>query len=455
MTESVRATATPTGLVAHLRALSMLRGWRRWSLAFLAGVLAVPALPPISWFPLLWLSFPILVWLLAGARTRWGAFFTGWSFGFGFFLAGLYWIAAALTVEIDRFFWLIPFAAAGLPAGLSIFIGLAGLAVRLVAGRGVGGAVFVAVAWTVMEWVRGHVLTGFPWNLIGYVWVDYLPVLQSVSVVGIYGLSAATVTAACLPAAVLRLSDGQWRRAGAAATVAGSAVLVAIAMWGNVRLPEGGQPVVPEVTLRLVQPNIAQADKRDPLRVHLNFEIARELSANPPDGSIVRADGAGAVTHVIWPETAVPYRLTTDTAAREALAAITPAGGLALVGAVRSDGGRFFNSMIAISDGADLVDYYDKAHLVPFGEYMPLRDWVPIPAIAARGLFTEGPGLQSLDLPGLPPVGPLICYEVIFPGAVSSPDDQPDWLLNLTNDAWYGADGWPSPAFFHRIDPRR
>jgi apolipoprotein N-acyltransferase len=179
-------------------------GWRRYGLAFALGVGAAAALPPFDLTPLLAVVFPGLLWLDDGSANPWASFRLGWVFGFGFFLAGLYWIAAALFVDIDRFWWLVPLAAAGLPAGFALYIGLVLLATRLVRDYlhlPALARIFVfAIAWSAGEWVRGHALTGLPWNLIGYAWSGGFPgallVLQSVAWVGIYGLSFVTTLAA-------------------------------------------------------------------------------------------------------------------------------------------------------------------------------------------------------------------------------------------------------------------
>ena len=197
---------TPLCRLAHR--LAVISGWRRYGLAFLLGVCATATLPPVDLTPLLLVAFTGLLWLDDGSTGPWASFRLGYAFGFGFFISGLYWIAAALFVDIASFWWLVPVAAAGLPAAFALYVGSAllatNLAVRHLRLPGTARIFAFAVAWTVAEWVRGHAFTGLPWNLIGYAWSGGFPgailMLQSVAAIGIYGLSFLTVLAASLPA---------------------------------------------------------------------------------------------------------------------------------------------------------------------------------------------------------------------------------------------------------------
>jgi apolipoprotein N-acyltransferase len=234
------------------------------------------------------------------------------------------------------------------------------------------------------------------------------------------------------------------RRRAAAALLAGLGVVAAIGAAGAWRLGGATGATVDGVRLRLVQPNIDQRLKWAPDERERNFAAHLELSGQaaelPP-------------THVIWAETAVPFLIEQDMQRRLAVAAVTPPGGLTITGAPRltldEDGERrVWNGLVAIDRSGSVRGTYDKAHLVPFGEYMPFRRWIPVAPVAAGALdFSAGPGPRTLDLPGLPPVSPLICYEVIFPAAVTDPAERPSWLLNLTNDGWYGLTAGPHQHF--------
>ncbi len=432
-----------------------LTGWRRHGLAAILGALAAKAMAPVDLAPffngavdvtpVLVVSFSGLVWLLDGSVSRRDAFMLGWCFGFGFFVAGLYWIAAALFVDIAQFWWLVPFTVTALPAGLGLITALALLLAYEARRRfgliGSSRILALALAWSAAEYLRGHVLSGFPWNLIGYAWAGAMPdtlglpgslaMLQLASLTGIYGLSLVTVTAAALPARLGDFGRGRW------GAIAAAALLIAVpAAAGAWRLAQDNGETVPGVTLRLVQPSIPQTLKNDPQAEVQNFRRLLALSA---------AQGADKITAIIWPEAAAPPLLERYPNLRQAIAAVVPRGGLLITGAERAEPRQgwppqhVWNSVLALDDKGDIVGTYDKAHLVPFGEYVPLRGILPMEKIAPSiGDFSAGPGPRTLSLPGLPAVSPLVCYEAIFPGAVSDPQHRPHWLLNVTNDAWYG-----------------
>jgi len=440
------AIEAPSGAWAALAAkLAACRGRRRYGLGFFLGILAAAALPPIDAIPLLVPAFTGLLWLHDGVESRRGSFLLGWWFGFGFFLAGLYWVGISMLVDPLHFGWMIPFAVGGLSAGFSIYTGLALLLVRLSGARGVGRVLALAIAWSVGEWLRGHLLTGFPWNLVGYAWtVDAAP-LQLAALVGSYGLSLVTVLIAALPAAL-----GGPAPVRRPLSILGTAALLVLALWGGgaARLAGDTDIMVPGVRLRLVQPDIAQTAKWQPERIRENILTQLRLSAGP---------GADKITDLVWPETAVPYVLAEEPELRAALATVIPKGGLLLTGTLRrtrsagngaGEAFRYYNSLAAVDDRGEIVAAYDKFHLVPFGEYVPFRGILPIDKLVpGRGDFSTGPGPRTLALPHLPPVSPLICYEAIFPGEVVDEAQRPAWLLNVTNDAWFGRSSGPYQHF--------
>jgi apolipoprotein N-acyltransferase len=424
-----------------------LTGWRRHLYAMLVGGLAAAALPPIDLTPVLLVSFTSLVWLSDAGSRRGDAFLLGWSFGFGFFLAGLYWIGAALLVDIDSFWWLMPFAVLGIPAGLAIFTGAAVLAAvevrRVLALRGSARILVLAIAWCVAEWLRGHILTGFPWNLVGYAWSGAFPgsdaMLQITSIIGIYGLSLITVIAASLPA---RLGDRDRHRSWASVV---AVLLIAVPMaGGGLRLLLARPHLLPGVTIRLVQPSIPESLKDDPAARLDNLRRLVALSATKSEVPIAA---------VVWPEAAAPAFLGREEDLRKTLALAMPSGAPLMAGDVRTEAPpatpkHIWNSLIVVGPSGNVVGSYDKAHLVPFGEYVPLRHVLPIHKITGGGIdFSAGPGPRTLPVPDLPPVGPLVCYEAIFPSAVVDPDRRPGWLLNITNDAWYGVTSGPFQHF--------
>jgi apolipoprotein N-acyltransferase len=424
------------------RGLGDLAGWRRWLVAFILGFVAALALPPFYALPLLVPAFTGLMWLIESSRSMRSAFAAGWWFGLGHFVLGLYWIANALLVDPERFGWMIPFAVLGLPAGLALFPAIATAVTRRCGRTGVAGVLVFGAAWTSAEWLRGHILTGFPWSLIGYAWTASDAMLQLAAVTGVYGLSLITVVVAAMPAVLAtqdttRPSRREWLALGAV-----SLLLAAVWIAGSVRLSAAETKDVPGVRLRIVQPDIPQAEKMSRAKADEHFERLLRLSRMP---------AREAVTDVIWPETSVPFTLNADAA--RAIGAIAPHNGLVITGAVTAsqrpeEAEKFWNSVVAINESGDVVGKYDKFHLVPFGEYMPMREHLPLDAVAAGPLdFSAGTAPRTLALPGLPAVSPLVCYEAIFPGAVVASSSRPSWLLNVTNDAWFGQSAGPYQHF--------
>ncbi len=432
--------------------LASLSGWRRGGLAFLLGVGLAATMPPVDLTPLLFAVFPALLWLDDGSAGPAASFRLGYVFGLGFFVAGLYWIAAALFVDIAAYWWLVPFAVVGLPAVLALYSGLAllaaSLAVRHLRLPPVARVFAFAIAWTAAEWARGHAFTGLPWNLVGYAWSGGFPgalaVLQSAAWFGVYGLGFLTVLAASLPALLGAplLTPVSASRRWAPATAAAILILVPAAA-GALRLAAWPIREV-GVRLRIVQPSIAQTLKWDPAAAQRDLRRLLDLSAAPPEHPIAA---------VLWPEAATPFLLLRDAPARREMAAIVPSGGYLITGALRANPppgpvSRFWNSIEALNRQGDIVASYDKAHLVPFGEYVPFRRLLPFKKLTAGSIdLSAGPGPRTIALPGLPAFGPLVCYEAIFPGAVVDESERPAWLLNLTNDAWYGRSSGPYQHF--------
>ncbi len=438
-------TTRPMPVAARLAGLS---GWRRHGAAALCGALASAALPPLYLLPLLIPAFTGLLWLLDGASRRRDMALIGWSFGFGHMLTGLYWIGIAFLVDAGRYGLAMPFAVVGLTGGLALFPALAITAAAWSGWRGPARVALLAAAWLAVEMLRARVLTGFPWNPIGNVWSFSPAMLQLSAVTGVWGLSLMTVLVAAAPAVLAEAGSRQSR--GRRVFVAAALLLPAL-IWGGggLRLaaaPAPGSDAVEGVVLRLVQPSIDQAKKwvTELRRDHVALQM--RLSSAP---------AARPITHVIWAETAVPYLLASEPVLRAEISDIVPEGGLLITGAPRraSAGGerRLWNSLHALDGTGRVVGTYDKHHLVPFGEYTPLRALLGRLGLSKMAVgasdFSAGPGPATLTLPGLPPVSPLICYEAIFPGRVVAPGPRPEWLLNITNDAWFGTSSGPYQHF--------
>ncbi len=401
------------------------RGFRADLIALAAGAVSALALPPFHVLPVLPLTFLILLTRMGVCARPLAALRLGWWFGFGLHLIGLYWITEAILIEAVRFWWFVPIAVPALAAILSVFVAGA-VWLAWFAAAGWPRVLALAGGWVLMDLARQFVATGFPWNPMGSVWA--VPGLagdimsQPAALASVHGLTLATILLAC----VLALP-----RAGRMLCAAG---LVAWIGFGAARA-FGPDPPDQKIRIVLVQGNVPQGQKWDQALLVDIFERYLRLTHDAITPFLGR-------TVVVWPETASPFQLETDAAAR---AAIAQAGGGALVlaGSVRFDPqGRPRNTLFAIGPDSGINTLYDKWHLVPFGEYQP--DWLPLGIqIVPGGGFAMGPGPRTLHVAGLPPVGPLICYEAIFPGQVVDRADRPDWMVNVTNDAWFGTSTGP------------
>jgi apolipoprotein N-acyltransferase len=441
-----------------------LSGWRRSGVAFVAGAASALAMAPFFLSPVLFVTLPVLVWLMdasEGSRraTFAGAAKAGWWFGFGYFLFGLFWIGEAFLVEADKFAWLMPFAVLILPAGLALFTGAAAGLARLAWPSGIPRILVLAVALGVAEWLRGHILTGFPWNVLGYALTWPLPLMQSASVLGIYGLTLVCVVIFAAPLAIVAAA-----RPGEQVAAVRNAVLVAVVplavmfglgVWS---LSGGPAPMLNGVKVRIVQASVPQRDKWRPEKQREIFEDQIGLSRMNPAG---QQDDLAGITHLIWPEAAMPFLPLEHPEALSTIGSLLPAGTQLLSGglrlkdstALKTVGAREgYNSLMVFGDQGNLEQVYDKIHLVPFGEYLPLQNVLESVGLEQltrwRGGFSIGPSPRPLlTIAGLPPVAGLICYEAIFPAAVIQGEQRPGLLVNVTNDGWFGDTTGPRQHF--------
>ena len=395
-----------------------------------AGALAALAMPPLFWLPLAVVGMVAFVWLWDGAPTARIAGWRAWAWGVGHFIIGSYWMLEAFFVPPADFAWLAFPAVIGLAMVLGVFPGLAAWVSKKLVLRWpqFGGRyrrlVLLAIAWTVTEWLRGHIFTGYPWNPLGHVWAFATPLLQGAALVGVYGLGTLTFIVLAAPAA-------GWRGALAALAAVGVAGVA-------------GQQLMPPVVadsgpmIRIVQPNVPQAEKWRPENRARELQRLIDLS---------RREGFDRLAAVVWPETGVPFIVQPESPGLPALATAAPRGGYLLAGAARAgavvqDG--VWNSLLAIAPDGEVAATFDKVHLVPFGEYIPFhKELPPLTGLIGRGSFEKGEAFTTIALAGLPAFSPLICYEAIFPAEVTAPGARPAWLLNVTNDAWFGTSSGP------------
>lgn len=433
-------------------------GWRRAGIAFAAGALSVLTLSPFDAWPVGFIAFPLLVWLIDGsAAGRFGGVFTaavaGWFFGFGYFLAGLYWIGHAFLVDAKTFGWLLPVAVTALPAGLALFFALGCGLARLIWLRGPLRILSLALALTATEWLRGHVLTGFPWNSIGYALTGPLVLAQSAALFGIWGLTFIAVAAFASPAA-LTDEKADTRRPWLP-LAASLAVLAMLAAHGAGRLSRTPTQFTDNVRLRIMQPNLPQDEKfnyANKQQVMQRYLALSDRSTGPQN------TGMRDVTHLIWPESAFPFFLTREADALAQIAALLPKGSVLITGAARyadpapgERRARAYNSVYVIGHDGSILSVYDKVHLVPFGEYLPFQSLLEKAGLMqltkVQGGFLSGDRHRTYAVPGAPRVLPLICYEVIFPRQIVPAGERPAWLLNVTNDAWFGISSGPHQHF--------
>ena len=439
-------------------------GWRRRAIAFTWGAVGALALPPFSLFALIAVPLTIAVWLIDGSQDQGSgrpliasmraAFGAGWWMGFGYFLAGLWWVGAAFLVEADKFAWALPLGVVALPAVLAIFPAAGFAIARLLWSPGPARVFALAFGLGLAEWARGLLFTGFPWNDLGMALGANLTLAQIASLVGLHGLTFLTIAIFAAPATLWSVGEGRLNLAPAGLA---ALALALIAAFGGFRLMAPASANLPGVKLRLIQPNVGQDDAsfspetKDAI-LRRYFDLSERATA--PDRSGVRD-----VTHLIWPESAFPFILSRDPQALADIAGFLAGGATLITGAARREdvgGGppRYFNSIEIVGRGGLSAERYDKQHLVPFGEYMPFENilerahitqFVDIP-----GGFAPGAPSRILRIPGLPDAMPLICYEAIFPieiGSVFSGAERPRWLLNVTDDAWFGQTPGPYQHF--------
>ncbi|SDR24793.1 apolipoprotein N-acyltransferase [Pseudovibrio sp. Tun.PSC04-5.I4] len=443
----VSAIDRSRAMIANIRGLS---GWRRVGLAALSGLLSAFAFPPYGAFPVLWVSLPVLILLLDGSKEQAGGklkvalksfFVTGWWFFFGFFLVNLFWIAEAFLVDAKSYGWMIPFALIILPGGLALFpsamLGLASLVWK----SGISRLLVFAIALSVSNWLRGNVLTGFPWNVWGYAFADNLTLMQSFSLFGIYGVGLLVLLLFSMPVVLL---DGR-NRTSAIYITASVTVWAALIFYGTDRL-QAPQHMVEGLRVLVIQPNVPQADKWKPE----NRNRLLPLYLEQTEMALLEAKRNGE-TLVVWPESAFPFLLEEEPGALDAVAAMLPDNTMLITGGIRRElsqtGNRFFNSTFVVTDEGVIFDSYDKVRLVPFGEYLPQRSWLQSIGVErlvpAPSDFTAGTKHTKIVLKNSFSFQPLICYEAIFPQTRLPVSERPNLLVNLTNDGWFGETAGP------------
>jgi len=429
-------------------------GWKRAAVALVAGALSSLAMAPFNAWPVLFLTFPVMVWLIDGAgggrmQGLPAAAMAGWWFGLGYFVPGLYWIGYAFLVDAPTFAWLMPFAVLGLPAYLALFPAFGFGLARLIWSKDGSRVIALAASLTASEWLRGHVLTGFPWNAFGYALTNPLALAQVASLIGLWGLTFLSVAIFASPAVLI---DGNSRgRRPWVAPVMALLVLIAMGIFGAVRLGLQPTTTVANVKLRIMQPDLQQ-DAR--FNYAAKAEVMRKYLTLSDRASGPQSTGVRDASILIWPESAFPFFLTREADAMAQIDDLLPKGTILITGSVRAPDlppgtriTRAYNSIYAIDHDGSVLSIYDKLHLVTFGEFLPFQDWMErlgfVQLTKVQGGFIPGTGRRTMEIPNAPRALPLICYEAIFPDEVAARGDRPGWIINLTNDGWFGISTGP------------
>lgn len=424
--------------------MKYLMGWQRIGAAFLAGLAAALALPPFDLWPALFLAFPVVLMVLENIERRaWRtAFLTGWGFGFGYFLLAFHWIGFAFFVNANEYLWMMPFAVGGLAASMAIYWGLAFVAVNQTGFRRLGLVLLLSVTLTVAEILRGVLFTGFPWAQPGLASDGMGAVAQTASLWGMQGLTF-----------LFLLWAGVWplllERSHRLVSVLIMATLPLSWAWGSYRLHSVAVANVADVNIRIVQPNIPQEDKWRGDNMDAIFQKLLDMSGQPTQ------DGK-PITHIVWPESAVPFLIDESIPSLARVADMLTGGKTLMTGTLRrevAEGSeeKIFNSVLTFDDAGNVVASYDKWLLVPGGEFLPF-EWLLQPlgfrkVVTLPGSFEAGQGPGTFVIPKAPLVSFSICYEVIFPDSVVDPENRPQWLVNVTNDGWFGNSTGPYQHF--------
>lgn len=490
------ARAATSGSASALRAIAgtvvLSEGWRRNLIALLAGAAGALSMAPLDILPAMIAAMTTALWLVDGCsayspKLRGGrvspillphslrkAFGIGWWWGFGYFLGGFWWLGSAFLLEAEEFAWALPLGVLGVPAFLALFPALGFALARLLWSPGLGRVFALAAGLGFAEWLRGHVLTGFPWNALGMALGDHLVPAQTASVIGLYGLTLLTILLCAAPGAMVGVTPEEIARAKGGGPLEPrvsmrpllAAALAFTLIWamGSIRLAGADVADVPGVKLRIMQPNLPHGAKFRP--ENGDAILSHYIALSRGEAGSAPLDEAG-ITALIWPESAFPFILGHEPVALLRIAALLPPGTVLVTGAARAGltptvigtspwrydyFPEIFNAIQVVDTGI-VTDFYDKVHLVPFGEYLPFQSWFASLGIHQfvhiPGGFAPGTERRLLSVPGLPVAAPLVCYEAIFPGKVVPPGiaERPGLLLNVTNDGWFGTTAGPHQHF--------
>jgi apolipoprotein N-acyltransferase len=434
-------------------------GWRRFVLLFIAGIVAATSAPPLFFLPALFVAMPILVWCLDGAERMRGwrrllspAFVIGFAFGLGYFTAALHWLGAAFLQEGGVYLLLMPFAILGLAAILALFWAVATGVAHLFWSGGALRVLGLAGALAIAEYARGHLFSGFPFDLLGYALTANDEMMQLASIVGVYGLTFLAALAS-MTIALIWPADERGLVARLVPFFLAVALIAGQVGYGNWRLTNTPVSQREDMKVRLAQPMILD---------HADWTLADP--ANVMDRLISLSEsgtGLAGVTHLVWPESVFPFFLQDYPDALARIARMLPPGTTLLTGAPRAPladelaqdvENPGYNAILAINTDGEIVGSYDKSHLVPFGEYLPLADFWKLfglrQFVPGTNGWAPGDGRRLQQIPGTPAYLALVCYEAVFPNDIGDVT-KAEFILNITNDAWFDGSVGPSQHAHH------
>ena len=438
------ACDTP-GLFAPVYAWLSARRYGLHGASFVAGASLSYAFAPHNIFLGLLLAFPFWMGIFPYLKDRAQAFAVGWWGGFGFFALGLNWVGYSFTQQDQVPAFLAPLAVLVMTSVLALFIAAVFAGVHHIQAPAIKRVHVFAVVWTLFEIIRGYVLTGFPWALVGAAWADYAVMTQTAFYITTYGLGALTILASGYLFTGIFLHGG--RRQALISTGIGLGLYGLVLITGIVRLDANPATYHDDFTIKVIQANVQQREKWISYLIPDHFDKHMKLSRS--NNGTGKAEG---IDLLVWPETAVQQENfdREGNLLRWRISRLLEPGNFAIVGAPRFTVGEkrveYFNSLFMLDHSGKLYARYDKSHLVPFGEYLPLQglwDALGIQQLVGGAPFRPGTGPQTIRVPGVPAFSPLICYEAIFPGHVIDTDNRPQWMVNISNDGWFGMTDGP------------
>lgn len=415
---------------------------KNFTLILFGAVLAL-IFAPTNWFLLGFLTIPVLFLAVDQAKDYRQTFFNSLFYGFGFFLASNYWISISLIVDAKSHAWLIPFALTLIPLILATCLAISCLLYKIIVKKAsidniIVKIILFSLAWLISEFLRGQVFSGFPWNLLGYSWLFSIEISQIASLIGVHGLSFFAILTFLSPILFIKLNlnDFKFKNISAFRISELSYLFVIFTaiigsfLYGNHRL-NNASINDKNYRTRIVQANIKQNLKWDNKERYNNLLKHVRLSAK---------NDLKNIDMVLWSEASIPYIVSNDPEFIKLITPAIPENGVLISGGLRNEKGKYWNS-IFIFDKNGIESFYDKHHLVPFGEYVPLEKYLPFVQKITQGAegFQRGSGPTIINIKDKINISPLICYETIFSKyGINSEKRKVDLFVNLTNDSWFG-----------------